>query len=52
VDIAAWLHNIADFTNIQVDLSEAAALVDAAEAIVLRDCDEATRITKPGSFPA
>jgi hypothetical protein len=52
VDIAAWLHNIADFTNIQVDLSEAAALADAAEAIVLRDCDEATRITKPRSFPA
>ena len=44
--------NIADFTNIQVDLSEAAALADAAEAIVLRDCDEATRITEAGVVPS
>ena len=44
--------SIADFSNIQVDLSEAAALVDAAEAIVLRDCDEATRITEAGVVPS
>src|SRR6516164_17972 len=44
--------NIADFTNIQVDLSEAAALADAADAIVLRDCDEATRITEAGVVPS
>jgi 3-hydroxy-9,10-secoandrosta-1,3,5(10)-triene-9,17-dione monooxygenase len=44
--------NIADFTNIQVDLSEAAALADAAEAIALRDCDEATRITEVGVVPS
>ncbi len=44
--------NIADFTNIQVDLSEAAALADAAEAIALRDCDEATRITEAGVVPS
>ena len=44
--------SIADFSNIQVDLSEAAALVDAAEAIVLRDCNEATRITEAGVVPS
>ncbi|HEY2538339.1 MAG TPA: acyl-CoA dehydrogenase family protein [Stellaceae bacterium] len=44
--------NIADFTNIQVHLAEAAALADAAEAIVLRDCGEATRITEAGIVPS
>src|SRR5215472_9432564 len=32
--------------------AEAAALADAAEAIVLRDCDEATRITEAGVVPS
>ena len=44
--------NVADFTNMQVHLGEAAALADAAEAIVLRDCDEATRITEAGVVPS
>jgi len=44
--------NIADFTNIQEHLAEAAARADAAEAIVLRDCDEATRITEAGLVPS
>ena len=44
--------NIADFTNIQVHLAEATALADAAEAIALRDCDEATRITEAGVVPS
>jgi len=44
--------SLADFTNIQVHLAEAAALADAAEAIVLRDCDEATRITEAGVVPS
>src|SRR5215467_16358363 len=44
--------NIADFTNIQEHLAEAAARADAAEAIVLRDCDEATRITEAGVVPS
>src|SRR5713101_4023567 len=44
--------NLADFTNIQVHLAEASALADAAEAIVLRDCDEATRITEAGVVPS
>ena len=44
--------SLADFTNIQVHLAEAAALADVAEAIVLRDCDEATRITEAGVVPS
>ena len=44
--------NIADFTNIQVHLAEASALADAAEAIMLRDCDEAMRITEAGVVPS
>jgi 3-hydroxy-9,10-secoandrosta-1,3,5(10)-triene-9,17-dione monooxygenase len=44
--------SLADFTNIQVHLAEAAALADAAEAVVLRDCDEATRITEAGVVPS
>jgi 3-hydroxy-9,10-secoandrosta-1,3,5(10)-triene-9,17-dione monooxygenase len=43
---------LADFTNIQVHLAEAAAMADAAEAIVLRDCDEATKITEAGIVPS
>jgi 3-hydroxy-9,10-secoandrosta-1,3,5(10)-triene-9,17-dione monooxygenase len=44
--------NLADFTNLQIHLAEASALADAAEAIVLRDCDEATRITEAGVVPS
>jgi 3-hydroxy-9,10-secoandrosta-1,3,5(10)-triene-9,17-dione monooxygenase len=44
--------NLADFTNLQIRLAEATALADAAEAIVLRDCDEATRITEAGIVPS
>jgi 3-hydroxy-9,10-secoandrosta-1,3,5(10)-triene-9,17-dione monooxygenase len=44
--------NLADFSTVQVRLAEAAALVDAAEAIMLRDCDEATRITEAGVVPS
>src|SRR5499427_6052685 len=44
--------NVADFANIQEHLAKAAALADAAEAIVLRDCDEATRITEAGVVPS
>ena len=44
--------SLADFTNIQVHLAEGAALADAAEAIVLRDGDEATRITEAGVVPS
>lgn len=44
--------NLADFRNLQVHLAEAAASADAAEAISLRDCDEATRITEAGIVPS
>jgi 3-hydroxy-9,10-secoandrosta-1,3,5(10)-triene-9,17-dione monooxygenase len=44
--------NLADFASLQIRLAEAAALADAAEAIVLRDCDEATRITEAGIVPS
>jgi 3-hydroxy-9,10-secoandrosta-1,3,5(10)-triene-9,17-dione monooxygenase len=44
--------NLADFANLQIHLAEASALADAAEAIVLRDCDEATRITEAGIVPS
>lgn len=44
--------NLADFSTVQVRLAEAAALVDAAEAIMLRDCEEATRITEAGVVPS
>jgi 3-hydroxy-9,10-secoandrosta-1,3,5(10)-triene-9,17-dione monooxygenase len=44
--------NLADFMTLQVRLAEASAMVDAAEAIVLRDCDEATRITEAGVVPS
>jgi 3-hydroxy-9,10-secoandrosta-1,3,5(10)-triene-9,17-dione monooxygenase len=44
--------NLADFSTVQVRLGEASALVDAAEAIMLRDCDEATRITEAGVVPS
>ncbi|MGH7065605.1 MAG: acyl-CoA dehydrogenase family protein [Stellaceae bacterium] len=44
--------NLADFSTLQVHLAEASALSDAAEAMVLRDCDEATRITEAGIVPS
>ena len=44
--------NLADFSTVQVRLAEAAALADAAEALVLRDCDEATQITESGVVPS
>jgi 3-hydroxy-9,10-secoandrosta-1,3,5(10)-triene-9,17-dione monooxygenase len=44
--------NLADLTNIQVHLAEAAALADAAEAMALRACGEATRITEAGIVPS
>jgi 3-hydroxy-9,10-secoandrosta-1,3,5(10)-triene-9,17-dione monooxygenase len=44
--------NLADFSTVQVRLAEAAALVDTAEAIMLRDCDEVMRITEAGVVPS
>ncbi len=40
--------NLADFNTLQVHLAEAAAIADAARAVMLIDCDEATRIVGEG----
>jgi 3-hydroxy-9,10-secoandrosta-1,3,5(10)-triene-9,17-dione monooxygenase len=44
--------NLADFTTVQVHVAEAAALADAAQAIMLGDCDEAMRIAAAGEVPS
>jgi 3-hydroxy-9,10-secoandrosta-1,3,5(10)-triene-9,17-dione monooxygenase len=44
--------NLADFNTVQVHLAEAAAIADAARAIMLADCDEATRIVGEGQIPS
>jgi 3-hydroxy-9,10-secoandrosta-1,3,5(10)-triene-9,17-dione monooxygenase len=43
--------NLADFVTLQVHLAEAAAITDSAEAVMLRDCDEAERIVGDGGVP-
>ena len=43
--------NVADFNTVQVHVAEAAALADAARAIMLGDCDEATRSVAAGKVP-
>jgi 3-hydroxy-9,10-secoandrosta-1,3,5(10)-triene-9,17-dione monooxygenase len=42
---------LVDFTTLQARIAEAAARVDAAEAVSLNDCDEATRIVAAGGMP-
>jgi 3-hydroxy-9,10-secoandrosta-1,3,5(10)-triene-9,17-dione monooxygenase len=44
--------NLADFVTVQVHLAEAAAIADAARAVLLSDCDEATRIVGEGEVPS
>src|SRR5215472_1348873 len=44
--------NVADFNTVQVHVAEAAALADAARAIMLGDCDEATRSVSEGHMPS
>jgi 3-hydroxy-9,10-secoandrosta-1,3,5(10)-triene-9,17-dione monooxygenase len=44
--------NLADFNTLQVHLAEAAAIADAACAVMLRDCEEATRIVVAGELPS
>jgi 3-hydroxy-9,10-secoandrosta-1,3,5(10)-triene-9,17-dione monooxygenase len=44
--------NLADFNTVQVHLAEAAAYADAARAIMLGDCDEATAIVADGRTPS
>jgi 3-hydroxy-9,10-secoandrosta-1,3,5(10)-triene-9,17-dione monooxygenase len=43
--------NVADFNTVQVHVAEAAALADAARAIMLGDCDEATSSVAAGKIP-
>src|SRR5437016_8751352 len=43
--------NLADFVTLQIHLAEAGAITDAARAVMLQDCDEATRIVGEGSVP-
>jgi 3-hydroxy-9,10-secoandrosta-1,3,5(10)-triene-9,17-dione monooxygenase len=43
--------NLADFVTIQVHLAEATAIADAARAVLLGDCDEATRLVGEGQVP-
>lgn len=43
--------NVADFNTVQVHLAEAAALADAARAIMLADCDAATASVAAGKTP-
>ncbi len=44
--------NLADFNTLQVHLAEAAAIADAARAVMLVDCEEATRIVGEGGVPS
>jgi 3-hydroxy-9,10-secoandrosta-1,3,5(10)-triene-9,17-dione monooxygenase len=44
--------NLADFVTLQIHLGEAGAIVDAARAIMLADCQEATRIIEEGNVPS
>jgi len=43
--------NVADFNTVQVHVAEAAALADAARAIMLADCDAATASVAAGTIP-
>jgi 3-hydroxy-9,10-secoandrosta-1,3,5(10)-triene-9,17-dione monooxygenase len=43
--------NLADFVTLQLHLAEATAMTDAARAVILGDCDEATRLVSEGCTP-
>ncbi len=44
--------NLADFVTLQIHLAEATAITDAARAVMLSDCDEATAIVAAGGMPS
>lgn len=44
--------NLADFVTVQIHLAEATAIADTARAVMLLDCDEATRIVAEGGSPS
>jgi 3-hydroxy-9,10-secoandrosta-1,3,5(10)-triene-9,17-dione monooxygenase len=43
--------SLADFSTMQVHVAEAGALIDAAEALMLRDCAEAARYAEKSEVP-
>ena len=43
--------SLADFSTMQVHVAEAGALIDAAEALIVRDCDEAMRYAEASTVP-
>lgn len=43
---------LADLAGVQMRLAEASTLSDIAAALMLKDCDEATRITEGGAIPS
>jgi 3-hydroxy-9,10-secoandrosta-1,3,5(10)-triene-9,17-dione monooxygenase len=43
--------SLADFSTMQVHVAEAGALIDAAEAVMLKDCAEAARYAESGQIP-
>lgn len=43
--------SLADFSTMQVHVAEAGALIDAAEAVMLKDCAEAMRYAEAGTVP-
>jgi 3-hydroxy-9,10-secoandrosta-1,3,5(10)-triene-9,17-dione monooxygenase len=43
--------NLADFVTLQIHLAEATAIVHSARAVMLLDCDEATRIVEDDRIP-
>ena len=44
--------NLADFVTLQLRLAEATAMTDAAQAVILGDCDDATRVVGEGRQPS
>src|SRR6266851_8062327 len=44
--------NLADFVTVQIHLADATAITDAARAVMLSDCEEATRIVSEGGVPS
>lgn len=44
--------NLADFVTLQIHLAEATAITHSARAVMLLDCDEATRIVADGKVPS
>jgi 3-hydroxy-9,10-secoandrosta-1,3,5(10)-triene-9,17-dione monooxygenase len=43
--------SLADFSTMQVHVAEAGALIDAAQALMLRDCEEAARYAATSQVP-